>query len=230
MTHARVERHVYLREITQGTRTSLSVLAAMITPGSRVLDLGTGSGALGQYLREHSGCTVDGLTINSAEADLARPHYRRVEVANLEQPGWGAMFGLERYDFIVWADVLEHLREPEKALRTCSALLAPEGTVLISVPNAGYSGLVAELLEGEFAYRDEGLLDRTHLRFFTRRSLQQFLQAEGWAVGTVERIELPLAQSEFRASFDQLPPSVARYLLALPDAGTYQFVVGKSVV
>ncbi|MEO8653071.1 MAG: methyltransferase domain-containing protein, partial [Ramlibacter sp.] len=225
MTHARVERHVYLREITQGTRTSLSVLAGMIAPGSRVLDLGTGSGALGQYLSEHSGCTVDGVTINSAEAELARSHYRRVEVANLEQPDWAAMFGGERYDCIVCADVLEHLREPEKALRSCSGLLAPQGKLLISVPNAAYSGLVAELLEGEFAYRDEGLLDRTHLRFFTRRSLQQFLQAEGWAVGALERIDLPLADSEFRASFDKLPPSVARYLLALPDAATYQFVV-----
>lgn len=225
MTHARVERHVYLREITQGQRTSLSVLAGMITPGSRVLDLGTGSGALGRFLGEHSGCTVDGLTINEAEAELARPHYRRVEVANLEQPDWAALPGKERYDFIVCADVLEHLREPEKTLRDCAALLAPGGTVLISVPNAGYGGLIAELLEGEFRYRDEGLLDRTHLRFFTRRSLQQFLQAEGWTPVTVERIELPLAQSEFRAAFDQLPPAVARYLSALPDAGTYQFVV-----
>lgn len=224
MTRAQAERHVYLREITQGTRTSLSVLAGMITPGSLVLDLGTGSGALGQYLREHSGCTVDGLTINAEEADLARPHYRRVEVANLEQPDWGSMFAGGQYDFIVCADVLEHLREPEQALRTCSGLLAPQGTILISVPNAAYSGLVAELLEGDFTYRDEGLLDRTHLRFFTRRSLQQFLEAEGWTVGAMERIDLPLVDSEFRASFDKLPPAVARYLLALPDAGTYQLV------
>ena len=225
MTHARAERHVYLREITQGGRTSLSVLAGQITPGSLVLDLGTGSGALGQYLREHSGCTVDGLTINREEADLARPYYRRVEVANLEEPGWGALFEGARYDFIVCADVLEHLREPEKALRTCAGLLAAQGKILISVPNAAYGGLVAELLEGDFTYRDEGLLDRTHLRFFTSRSLQQFLEAEGWTVGAMERIELPLTDSEFRAAFDKLPPAVARYLLALPDAGTYQLLV-----
>ena len=225
MTHARAERHVYLREITQGARTSLSVLAGMVTPGSLVLDLGTGSGALGQYLREHSGCTVDGLTINEEEADLARPHYRRIEVANLEEPDWASAFGAQRYDFIVCADVLEHLREPDKALRACSDLLAEHGSVLISVPNAAYSGLVAELLEGDFAYRDEGLLDRTHLRFFTRRSLQKFLEAQGWTVRATERIDLPLAQSEFRGSFDKLPPAVARYLLALPDAGTYQLVV-----
>ena len=228
MTHASADRHVYLREIAEGKRTSLSVLAGLVARGSRVLDLGTGSGALGHHLREHAGCVVDGLTINDKEAQLARPSYRRVEVANLEQPGWPAIFGDEKYDYIVCADVLEHLREPESVLRECPALLAPGGRLLISVPNAAYGGLVAELLEGRFTYREEGLLDRTHLRFFTRRSLGDFLAAEGWGVDAIERIELPLTESEFRAAFDQLPPAVARYLLALPDAGTYQLIVTAS--
>src|SRR5438105_15098584 len=100
MTQAGAERHVYLREIAHGKRTSCSVLAGMIAPGSRVLDLGTGSGALGQYLREHSGCTVDGLTINEKEAELARPYYRRVEVANLEQSDWPTIFAEAQYDYI----------------------------------------------------------------------------------------------------------------------------------
>lgn len=224
MTFASGDRHVYLRAIAQGERTSLSVLASMVTPGARVLDLGTGSGALGQFLRDSAGCTVDGITINEKEAALARPNYRRVEVADLEQTGWTSLFEGERYDFIVCADVLEHLSRPETALRACRQMLAPEGQLLISIPNAAYGGLVAELLEGDFTYREEGLLDRTHLRFFTRRSLQLFLAAEGWSMGRVEAIERPVTESEFRGSFDKLPPAVARYLLATPDAGTYQLI------
>lgn len=225
MTDANKDLHVYLRSIAQGERSSLSVLAGLVTPGSRVLDLGTGSGALGEHLRETAGCTVDGVTINEQEAAIARPHYRRIEIADLEQRGWNTVFGGERYDFIVCADVLEHLRQPATALAACRELLAAGGQVLISVPNAGYSGLVAELLQGDFTYRDEGLLDRTHLRFFTRRSLLQFLHAQGWSVGAVEAVERPLTESEFKLAFDQLPPAVARYLLAVPDAGTYQLVV-----
>jgi len=228
MTDANRDPHVYLRSIAQGQRSSLSVLAGMVTPGSRVLDLGTGSGALGKHLRDHAGCTVDGVTINEQEAAIARPNYRRIAVADLEQSDWHSLFSGERYDFIVCADVLEHLRRPETALQACRELLAPGGQVLISVPNAGYSGLVAELLQGDFTYRDEGLLDRTHLRFFTRRSLLQFLHSEGWSVGTVEAIERPLAESEFKLAFDQLPPAVARYLLAVPDADTYQLVAAAS--
>jgi len=110
-----------------------------------VLDLGTGSGALGQHLREHAACTVDGVTINEHEAELARPHYRRVEVVNLEDPAWISAFSGEQFDFIVCADVLEHLRDPQNALLASRRLLAPGGRVLISVPNAAYSGLVAEL-------------------------------------------------------------------------------------
>lgn len=225
MTDAHRDLHVYLRSIAQGERTSLSVLAALVTPGSQVLDLGTGSGALGAHLREHSGCTVDGVTINEQEAAIARPHYRRIEVADLEQPAWTAAFSGQQYDFIVCADVLEHLSRPAVALQACRDLLAPGGQVLISVPNAAYSGLVAELLHGDFTYRDEGLLDRTHLRFFTRRSLAQFLAEQGWAVDRVEAIERPLTESEFKLAFDRLPPPVARYMLALPDAGTYQLIV-----
>ena len=225
MTDAHRDLHVYLRSIAQGERTSLSVLAGMVTPGSRVLDLGTGSGALGKHLRDHAGCSVDGVTINEQEAAIARPHYRRIEIADLEREDWSSAFSGEQYDFIVCADVLEHLRRPETTLKACRTLLAPAGQVLISVPNAAYSGLVAELLNGDFTYRDEGLLDRTHLRFFTRRSLLQFLQAEGWSVGTVEAVERPLTESEFKLAFDRLPPAVARYLLAVPDAGTYQLVV-----
>jgi GT2 family glycosyltransferase/2-polyprenyl-3-methyl-5-hydroxy-6-metoxy-1,4-benzoquinol methylase/glycosyltransferase involved in cell wall biosynthesis len=225
MTEFKKDLHVYLRSIAQGERTSLSVLAAMIRPDSAVLDLGTGSGALGQHLRDNSGCTVDGVTYNQHEAEIARPHYRRVQVADLEDPGWISNFPDARYDFIVCADVLEHLRQPALALTACRSLLAPGGKVLISVPNAAYSGLVAELLQGEFTYRDEGLLDRTHLRFFTRTSLLRFLKEQGWAVDTIEPIERALSESEFKVAFDQLPPAVVSYLTTQPDAATYQLVV-----
>lgn len=218
------DRHVYLRAITQDERTSLAVLAGFVTAGARVLDLGTGSGALGQHLRDQAGCTVDGVTINAQEAALARPHYRRVEIADLEHPQWVSAFAGEQYDFIVCADVLEHLRQPEAALLACRQLLAPGGRLLISIPNASYSGLVAELMQGDFAYRKEGLLDRTHLRFFTRRSLKRFLGDEGWDIETLETIDRPLTESEFQVSFDQLPPAVSRYLLAVPDAAAYQLI------
>jgi len=225
MTQTIQDLHVYLRSIREDERTSLSVLAGLVAPGASVLDLGCGSGALGQYLLETRHCTCDGLTWSEAEAQHARPHYRQVVVADLETCDLLATFTARHYDTIVCADVLEHLRAPERVLAACRQLLKPAtGRLLVSVPNAGYAGLVAELLQGEFRYREEGLLDRTHLRFFTRRSLARFLGEQCWAVQQIDTIHRELPDSEFKAQFDQLPPAVARHLLAAPDALAYQFI------
>lgn len=224
MTQHIEDLHVYLRSIKQDERTSLSVLASFVHQDATILDLGCGSGALGQYLAQTRGSISDGLTWSETEAQHARPHYRHVEVADLDTCDLVTLFPAQGYDFIVCADVLEHLRQPERILNACRSLLKPDGRLLTSVPNAGYAGLVAELLQGEFRYREEGLLDRTHLRFFTRRSLARFLGEERWALESLDTIRREMPESEFKAVFDQLPPAVARYLLAVPDALTYQFI------
>ncbi len=215
--------HVYRRQIDLAQRSSLSVLASLVAPGSQVLDLGIGSGALGRTLAAQ-GSQVDGVTLNPAERDEAAPAYRRLEVLDLEVPGWEQSFVAQPYDHVICADVLEHLREPERLLRACQRLLKPGGWLLMSIPNAAYAGMVAELMHGNWNYGPEGLLDRTHLRFFTRRSFTRLLQAEGWQVERIEPIELTWYYTEFWTPFDQLPPAVARYLLAQPDASAYQLV------
>ena len=220
--------HVYDREIAADERTSLSVLTARIPPGARVLDLGCGSGAIGRFLAARDGEAsgpIDGLTLSHDEALLAASHYRRVEVADLDTDDWAERFAAAGYDIVVCADVLEHTRAPARVLARCRELLAPGGRALLSIPNAGHVGLIAELMSGEFRYRTEGLLDETHLRFFTRRTLMRFLAENRWAIDTVETIVRQLPDSEFNVAFDALPPAVARHLLALPDALTYQFIV-----
>lgn len=224
MTQTIEDLHVYLRSIRPDERTSLSVLADQIREGATLLDLGCGSGALGQYLAETRGAVSDGVTWSEAEAAHARPHYRRVAVEDLETCDLVTLFTGQRYDYIVCADVLEHLRRPEQILDQCRELLAPEGRLLISVPNAGYCGLVAELLQGEFRYREEGLLDRTHLRFFTRRSLARFLGEHRWSVDEIDTVQREITESEFEDAFDRLPPAVARHLLTAPDSLAYQFI------
>jgi len=219
--------HVYEREIDGGERTSLALLATRIAPGARVLDLGCGSGAVGRFLarRDGPGVPIDGLTISPQEAERALPHYRRVEVADLEQADLTQLFARGAYDVILCADVLEHVRQPPRVLRACRELLAPGGVALLSLPNAGYCGLIAELMAGEFGYREEGLLDASHVYFFTRATLLRMLAENGWGVEQFDAIRRELPDSEFRAAFDALPPAVARYLLVLPDALTYQFLV-----
>lgn len=218
-----VPGHVYWREIASAERSSLSVLCSFIAPGSRVLDLGIGSGALARELRRLQ-CTVDGVTVNPQEASIAREWYARIDVLDLDRPGWDSGFAQGSYDAIVCADVLEHLVHPEAVLAACRSLLRSDGALLVSVPNVAYAGLIAALMHGNFEYGNEGLMDRTHLRFFTRGSFQRLLAAQGWLVQRVESIEQPLHETEYTLAFDALPPAVGRYLLAQPDAHAYQLV------
>lgn len=218
--------HVYHRDIEADQRTSLTVIVDHIGPGSTVLDIGCGTGAIGRHLAQRDdGTVIDGLTISAREAELAAPHYRRVEIADLDHAELARLFAGAAYDTIVCADVLEHVHDGARVLQQCRGLLAPAGRLLLSIPNVAYAGLIAELMCGEFRYREEGLLDQTHLRFFTRRTLQRFLHDGGYAIERLQTIERSLPASEFRAAFDALPPAVARYVLALPDALTYQFLV-----
>lgn len=216
--------HVYAREVSATEKTSLNLLAAHIAPHSTVLDLGCGTGALGRWLIARANCTIDGVTLSETEAEQARASYRKVIVGDLEQLSLTPHFASGAYDFIVCADVLEHLANPAALLSACRPLLSAQGKLLVSIPNAGYCGLIAELMQGNFEYRDEGLLDRTHLRFFTRKTLTEFLAANHWGLESLETVHRELPDSEFKTPFDSLPPAVSRYLLSAPDALTYQFI------
>ncbi|MDD2926451.1 methyltransferase domain-containing protein, partial [Rhodoferax sp.] len=225
MPNANSSQHVYQRTVSgDDSQDSLSIIASLIEPGQTLLDLGMGTGGLGQYLSQRFAIVADGVTLNPAEAELARDWYRQTRVADLDSANLSELFGAQVYDCIVCADVLEHLKAPEHVLAQCKALLKPGGRLIVSVPNAGYCGLIAELIQGEFRYRPEGLLDNTHLRFFTRQSLRRFLTAQGWCATDIRVTRRDLLASEFAVPFDGLPPAVARHLLALPDALTYQFV------
>lgn len=223
------QQHLYTRDIQPDEHTSLNLLTRLITAGTRVLDLGCGTGALGRWLASDRSATVDGVTFNAEEAEIARRHYRQIVVGDLETLNLLQEFEPHSYDAIVCADVLEHLKNPASVLEQCKTLLAPKGQLLISVPNAAYAGLIAELMHGQFRYRDEGLLDRTHLRFFTRSGLLEFLGQGGWQVNSTQTVRRELVDSEFTQPFDALPPAVARYLLTPPDALAYQFVVSAQL-
>ncbi|MBI5870205.1 MAG: class I SAM-dependent methyltransferase [Actinobacteria bacterium] len=222
--------HVYQRQIDIDSGDSLALIARKITRGSRVLELGAATGYFSRFLKEELGCTVDGIELDAVMAAEAAPFCGKLVVGDLGKERLLDHFKQGAYDFIICADVLEHLYSPEAVLEQLPALLASggndgqHGKVIVSIPNIGYAGVILDLIEGGFQYRDEGILDRTHIRFFTRGSFEGILSTVGYEVESVEPVRRALEESEFFGRLDQMPVPLKNYLFARPDADAYQFV------
>lgn len=138
----------------------------------RVLDVGTSEGNLGAILKEQ-GHSVAGIESNSAAAQKARAHYDSFHVGDIESYDFPYR---EEFDYILFADVLEHLRDPVSVLRRSLPSLKPTGELIVSIPNVANIAIRTSLLFGRFDYRDRGILDRTHVRFFTLASLRRMME------------------------------------------------------
>lgn len=220
-----VTTHVYQREVQETGQDSLFKILRKIPPGARVLDVGTGSGGLGRQLAKLGDCAVDGITYNEDEAALARAHYRQLVVMDLEREPLPEALGVEPYDVVVCADVLEHLRNAPQVLRALGRLLKPEGVVLVSIPNVTHLGVILGLLAGRFVRTREGLLDATHVHFMDRTALHALVRDAGFEVTSEDAVRRNLVDTEFaRLDGQAVPKTVRAYVLSLPDADVYQFI------
>lgn len=199
-------------------------IVRLVGEGARVLELGPATGYMSRVFRER-GCTVTGIELDPEMGERAREFCDRVIVGDLDQLDLDAELGEERFDAIVAADVLEHLKDPLATLSRLRSFLAPEGAFVISVPNIAHGSVRLALMSGHFDYRKIGLLDSTHLRFFTRDSFERLLDEAELGVAELHRHDLNLDASEVSFDADAVPAEVRRKLEADPDAMTYQFVV-----
>jgi hypothetical protein len=133
--------------------------------------------------------------------------------------------GDRRFDVIVAADVLEHLKDPEAVLRRLRPFLAPGGYLVASIPNVTHGSVRLALLSGTFPYAETGLLDRTHLRFYDRASMSEMLSAGSFSPVHVDTIDLEIDRSEVPFHLGEQARAFVEALNDQPDALTYQFVV-----
>jgi O-antigen biosynthesis protein len=152
-----------------------------------ILDLGCASGEVGESIKKKYMCEVIGIEIDEVQAQKAALKIDHVIVGNIEiiDPG----FSTGQFDCIVFADVLEHLRDPQSILKKYLRYLSDGGNVIISVPNIRHISVLCEIIvKGEWRYRPFGILDEGHLRFFTYKSFLRLLKESGLEVIDVKRI------------------------------------------
>lgn len=158
--------------------------------GKRLLDVGCARGHLSVALA-NQGWNVTGVEYDAADAAIARASGIDVIVGSAEE----ALDTLsEKFDVIVFADVLEHFVQPLEVLTRATALLAPNGRIVISIPNVAHLTVRLQLLLGSFTYTDRGILDRTHLHFYTKKTLNEMITAAGLTVTHLGATPAPIEE------------------------------------
>lgn len=219
-----IDRYDYAFE-PDGEEWAARLLRCVPPGGLSVLELGPGPGAMTKVLlaRGHRVTVVE----NDPEALTALQTLgAEVIEGNLDSPDWLDTIAGRRFDVVLACDVLEHLRKPEDVLRRLGDFIAPMGRLVISVPNIAYAGVLAAMRNGIFDYSDKGQLDRTHVRFFTKRSIEKMLLNCGWAPRFWDANRVPVECSEFAWYWSALTGEQRQALLAgWPDFDVYQWMV-----
>jgi 2-polyprenyl-3-methyl-5-hydroxy-6-metoxy-1,4-benzoquinol methylase len=153
--------------------------------GRTILDVGCGEGALGAALRAAGAAEVVGVELDAQAAEVARSRLDVVVGGDAGSAPVPREAG--HFDYLIFADTLEHMADPEAVVDRFLPLLAPNGRVVISVPNMRFLPVLLRLLFDRWSYRDSGIRDRTHLRIFTRGSLASMLLAKGLEIERLER-------------------------------------------
>jgi len=148
-----------------------------------ILDVGCGKGTLGRWLKEQGVGAVYGMELSAAAGEEAKQWLDQVAIGDIEHapppcPG-------KSVDCIICADVLEHTADPWAVVAKLKMLLKPGGCMVASIPNVGFHRNIRKLIRGEWRYTDEGLLDRTHLRFFTLETIEELFASNGLAIEKV---------------------------------------------
>lgn len=161
-------------------------LLNQIPSKSAVLELGPSAGYMTKVLAE-KGCTVDAIELNEEDAKKAAAYCRKIVIGSIENSeSFAKLTGL--YDIVLAADVLEHLRSPENTLQQIRKLIGPNSLVLVSLPNVAHWRVRLSLLFGRFDYTDVGILDRTHLCFFTLKTAKEMFSSLGFKIEQVVTI------------------------------------------
>ncbi len=152
-----------------------------------ILDIGCGNGAFGSLLKKHFDCVVWGIEPNKQAADLALNNLDKV-INSLFLKDLPELAD-KKFDAIFFNDVLEHLTEPAEALSLCKKILATNGYIIASIPNIRWYPVILSLLRyKDFKYENAGVMDKTHLRFFTKKSMIRLFADTGYKILKIEGI------------------------------------------
>lgn len=216
-------KHLYDYDVDPTSDTAPARVCRMIGSGKKVLEIGAGPGSITRVLKAQDN-RITALEVDATAIPYLEQHCDQVIPADLNRADWTSLFA-DRYDAIIAADVLEHLTDPWTTLERMKSLLAPGGSIVISVPHASHACILACLLHEDVEYRDWGLLDRTHIRFFGLQNLQEMFRRAGLKIVRGEFVVRAPEETEFKDKWAALSEDARAFLGRQKFAHVYQVVV-----
>lgn len=211
-------------ELDLSMNTSVGMILSKIKPNSVILEFGCATGRMTRYMKETLGCRVYIVENDESAFEKAKEFACDGICDDIRNDLWLERFGAITFDAIIFADVLEHLQDPEDVLKKASGLLKADGCIYASVPNVTHNDVVLNAIEEHFDYTQTGLLDNTHIHFWGLENIRTLGKDAGLTVRTLEGTYCPMGSTEQSAQIGK--NLLLENLLRERTAGEiYQFVL-----
>ena len=223
MSRMAADAHRY--EVDPNSDTAAANVLRFVGNKSKVLEIGAGPGSISRPLVEHNGCSVTAVELDEKSVNILQEFCEHVLRCDLNASNWIDKLPHRSFDAVVIADVLEHLIDPWTTLRLAASCVNELGSVVVSIPHASHASILACLLNNDFDYRDWGLLDRTHVRFFSMQNIQKLFEGAGLKIADFAFVLRHPQETEFADAWAALHPRTRALLERGEYANVYQVVV-----
>lgn len=205
---------------------SHGIILSHIKQGSTVLEMGCAAGHMTKYMHENLNCNVHIIEIDEDACKQATQYANDWWCGDLEdnERDWKAYYSQYKYDYILFADVLEHLKNPSEVLERAVTLLKDDGRVIISIPNICHNDILMQMYYNHWNYTGLGLLDNTHLRFWGKDELQTLVNSNGLMIESWSKVVIPMLGTEQRPAF-KVNDDLIKLLRQREDGDVYQWIV-----
>lgn len=218
--------HKYKYTVDLESNTAPANIAKMAGQNKSILEIGCGPGSITKILKEKNQCDIVGIEIDEEAINIAKYFCSEIIKADLNNKEWPILLGeSRRFDVVVAADVLEHLYNPWQTLKIMSTLINSNGYILISLPHTAHAAISACLFKGTIDYKNWGLLDKTHIRFFGLKNIEDLIREADLKIVDYKYIRKTPEETEFALTWALLPSHVKKVLSEPPHSDIYQVVI-----